>query len=216
MEEVVARAISKGISDGMVQRAAQLPSVAHKPAPSQAKIPKASEARAPSPAPTGLSEVSDQEEPEVEVPVLSEDEEPAAEQATGSALFNPAMFKPLLTKARAAGPQMGLPAPAAKPISDPVTGVVIGPQDPGAGLFNEVPPPLDLVPASQLFLDIIQRQWVQPGTLATPSGTDRKLFTMEAPLEELLKVPQVDDPIMALTSPPSLPAELLEGLKAED
>ncbi|XP_013923000.1 PREDICTED: uncharacterized protein LOC106549784, partial [Thamnophis sirtalis] len=70
-------------------------------------------------------------------------------------------------------------------------------------------------PSPPAVLDVIQHQWAQPGSMANPSEVD-KLYTMESSLEDLLKLPQVDDPIVALTSNSVFPADLLEGLKAED
>lgn len=52
--------------------------------------------------------------------------------------------------------------------------------------------------------------------LATPSGNDKKLYTVDASLEDLQKLPPVDAPVAALTSNSVLPPELLEGLKVED
>ncbi|XP_013917310.1 PREDICTED: uncharacterized protein LOC106545317, partial [Thamnophis sirtalis] len=200
MQDVVARAISQGISDGIQQLASKLPfataivstSPRESGSSNKTHAPRSQEpqVREASLAPTGISEVSDGEEAELDAPDLSEDENSALEAPVSSGFFNPSLFRAILTKARVMAPQMGLPAPAEKVPPAQGTKETIGLQDPGAGLFKEASPPLDLVPAPQLFLDIIQHQWAQPDFMANPSGTDKKLYSMEGPLEELLKFPQ--------------------------
>ncbi|XP_013909895.1 PREDICTED: sodium/hydrogen exchanger 10-like [Thamnophis sirtalis] len=117
MQGVVARAISQGISDGIQQLASKLPfatAIASTPIAfgssnkNGAILPQEPLAREASPAPTGISEVSDGEETEQDALDFSEDENSAPEAPVSSGLFNPSMFKAILTKARAAAPQMGL------------------------------------------------------------------------------------------------------------
>lgn len=92
----------------------------------------------------------------------------------------------------------------------------VEPKDHSEGLFDEPVVPQEIIPVPKLFLNVVQCQWAQPGTLAMPSNNDKKLYTVDSALEDLLKLPQVDPSVQALTSSSVLPPDLLEGLKAED
>lgn len=81
---------------------------------------------------------------------------------------------------------------------------------------KENAPAQDLVPVPELFVNVVQPQWAQPGSLTNPSRADKNLYYFESNLEDILKLPQVDAPVISLTSNSVLLADLLEGLKAED
>lgn len=61
----------------------------------------------------------------------------------------------------------------------------------------------------------MQCQWAQPGVIAAPSG-NRWLYCTGLDLEELFQIPTVDGPVATLTSSAIFPADIAEGLKAED
>lgn len=65
-------------------------------------------------------------------------------------------------------------------------------------------------------MDVVQRQWTQPGSLANFGGGNKSLYSVKNNLEDILKLPPVDAPVVSLTSNFVLPADFLEGLKAED
>lgn len=68
----------------------------------------------------------------------------------------------------------------------------------------------------KLFLDIVQRQWAKPGSILTPSGLDKKLYSVDQVMEDLLKLLTIDSPLAQLTSPSILPSDVTKGLKLED
>lgn len=76
-------------------------------------------------------------------------------------------------------------------------------RDPSKGLFDEQIPIQEIVPTPPLFQTIVQRQWVQPGACAIPSGADKRLYIVDPAFEELLKLPPVDTPVASLTFLPS-------------
>lgn len=125
---------------------------------------------------------------------------------TSQPLFKHTLFKSILDKAKAST-HMGISTPD-QGTSDP--------SDPSQGLFDKPVQVQEIVPTPKLFMEVVQWQWVQPGTQVTLSGSDRRLYTVEPSLEELLKLLPVDAPVAALTSTSVLPPELLEGLKLED
>lgn len=72
------------------------------------------------------------------------------------------------------------------------------------------------IPSPKLFVDMVQCQWAQPGSVPAPSGLDKKLYSVDQVLEDLLKLPAIDVPLALLTSPRILPSDAVEGLKMED
>lgn len=71
----------------------------------------------------------------------------------------------------------------------------MGPRDPLTDFFTEPVKPWEVIPSPKFFKDVIQRQWSQPGSIPAPSGMDRKVYTAEQELEDLLQIPSVDAPL---------------------
>lgn len=53
-------------------------------------------------------------------------------------------------------------------------------------------------------------------SIPAPSGIDKKMYTAEQELEELLQIATVDAPLATLASAAILPSDTAEGLRAED
>lgn len=78
-------------------------------------------------------------------------------------------------------------------------------------LFSEPFTETEDIPAPQLFLDMIQRQWESPGTYPNLSSYDRMFYNMTPDLTELLEIPEVDEPVIALASPSAAMAKVDEA-----
>lgn len=87
------------------------------------------------------------------------------------------------------------------------------PQDSTTRFFTEATPGHNTIPAPKLFVGMVQRQWAQPGSIPAPSGLDKKLYSVDQVLEDLLKLPVINTPLVQLTSPSILPSDVLKGLK---
>lgn len=84
-----------------------------------------------------------------------------------SGLFQPSLFKSLLHKAR----QMtNIGVPEVLP-TEPSSS--LGPHD---ALFSSFKPGKDFIPCPQLFSDVLQSPWSQPGSLTGPSSQDKRLY----------------------------------------
>lgn len=139
---------------------------------------------------------------------LSGDEEdPSSSSSPSTGLFRHEMFKTLLHKAKVTA-NMGLVQPPLLTASDS--------SDSNTRFFTERVAQQDTVPSPKLFLDTVQRQWSQPGSITNPSGLDKKLYSVEQEFEDLLKLPVIDPPMASLTSPSILPSDAAEGLRTED
>lgn len=90
------------------------------------------------------------------------------------------------------------------------------PRDTGYLIFSEPTVEAEVIPSPQLFLDVIQRQWGNPGTGPHPTGTERRLYNVAPEMSELLQLPLVDGPVAALTSATPLAIDAMETLKLED
>lgn len=102
-------------------------------------------------------------------------------------------------------------------ITGELSDTLTDPQDPCASLFTEQITTQEVIPSHKFFVDVIQRQWDQPGSIPAPSGMDKKMYTAEQELEELPQIPTVDAPLDAtLASATILPFDTAEGLKSED
>ncbi|XP_058025844.1 uncharacterized protein LOC131191579 [Ahaetulla prasina] len=120
---------------------------------------------------------------------LSEEEGFLPEQPMFKGLFRPHLFKALLSKAKAVTKQGLLGEQSACPE-----------QDPADMLFSEPTVETETVPAPKLFLDMIKKQWEAPAALLNMSSLERRFFNTASDLMELLRVPEVDDPVLALAS----------------
>ncbi|XP_058020135.1 uncharacterized protein LOC131188700 isoform X2 [Ahaetulla prasina] len=136
---------------------------------------------------------------------LSEEEGFLPEQPMFKGLFRPHLFKALLSKAKAVTKQGLLGEQGACPE-----------QDPADMLFSEPTVETETVPAPQLFLDMIKKQWEAPAALPNMSSLERRFFNTASDLMELLRVPEVDDPVLALASSSATLVEPEEVLKPED
>lgn len=101
-----------------------------------------------------------------------------------------------------------------------VTGDVAGdpsePRDPQICLFTEPVTKQEVIPSPKFFLDVVHRQWNQPGAIPVPSGMDRRMYTGEQELEDLLRVPSVYAPLANLALAALIASDTAEGLKAKD
>ncbi|XP_058017916.1 lamina-associated polypeptide 2-like [Ahaetulla prasina] len=136
---------------------------------------------------------------------LSEEEGFLPEQPMFKGLFRPHLFKALLSKAKAVTKQGLLGEQSACPE-----------QDPADMLFSEPTVETETVPAPKLFLDMIKKQWEAPAALPNMSSLERRFFNTASDLMELLRVPEVDDPVLALASSSATLVEPEEVLKPED
>lgn len=92
---------------------------------------------------------------------FSDDEGLIPDRPAFTGLFHPTLFKSLLYKAKTTAPMGVAEAPAEPPL---------GLQDPSERLFSEPAAEQDVIPSPKLFIDVIQRQWNQPGSLSAPVG----------------------------------------------
>lgn len=76
-------------------------------------------------------------------------------------------------------------------------------------------PGKDFIPCLQLFSDMLQSPWTQPGAMMAPSSQDKKLYCSALELDGLLDLPVVDPPVASLSSS-VLSTYALDGLKSED
>lgn len=65
------------------------------------------------------------------------------------------------------------------------------------GLFSKPVTEQLFIPAPKLFTDIIQKQWINPASLPTPSGMDRRNYNIEPTLANILQVPLVNGLVVA-------------------
>lgn len=69
----------------------------------------------------------------------------------------------------------------------------------------------------KLFLDVIQKQWVHPGSYPTPSGNDKRFCSVGSDFAEALQLLTVDGPMATFTSSSSnLSGDIVDTLKAEE
>ncbi|XP_058024086.1 lamina-associated polypeptide 2, isoforms alpha/zeta-like [Ahaetulla prasina] len=136
---------------------------------------------------------------------LSEEEGFLPEQPMFKGLFRPHLFKALLSKAKVVTKQGLIGEQGACPE-----------QDPADMLFSEPTVETETVPAPKLFLDMIKKQWEALAALPNMSSLERRFFNTASDLMELLRVPEVDDPVLALASSSATLVEPEEVLKPED
>ncbi|XP_060542718.1 ligand-dependent nuclear receptor corepressor-like protein isoform X7 [Pantherophis guttatus] len=117
----------------------------------------------------------------------SDDEGLGPDQLAFIGLFKPQLFCSLLFKAIAIT-RLGSPPSAAPSATDPA-----------AAMFAEPTSDPETIPAPKLFTDMLQCQWALPGAGHSPNGLDKRLYNSASPLLDILQVPMVDPPIVALT-----------------
>ncbi|XP_058015779.1 uncharacterized protein LOC131186316 [Ahaetulla prasina] len=138
---------------------------------------------------------------------LSEDEGLGPEQPSFVGLFKPQLFRSLLFKALAT---TGLGSAQA-----PLTDSQVLPST-SSSLFVEPMVVAEAIPAPKMFVDVVQRQWSYPGSGPLPSATDKKFFNCAPDLENILQVPTVDAPVVALTTTSHVTGPENEALRPED
>ncbi|XP_060547127.1 uncharacterized protein LOC132711664 [Pantherophis guttatus] len=138
---------------------------------------------------------------------LSEDEGLEPDQPAFVDLFNSQMFRSLLFKAQITT-RMRLPSSS--------SGSSSLSSDPTTSVFLEPTVRTEVVPAPKLFSDVVQRQWNFPSTGPLPNSLDKRFYNLATDFSNILQVPSVDSPVVALSSssPVSGPAE--EVLRLED
>lgn len=138
---------------------------------------------------------------------LSEDKALALDLLAFPGLFRSSLFKSLLHKAKVTT-NMGIVMAPVSQATD--TSALHG------NLFRVPKPEHDFVPCPDLFTEVIQWPWDQPGSLAGPSGHDKKLYCSAPELDALLQLPAVDASVTSLTSSSVISNDIGEGLKMED
>ncbi|XP_058021153.1 uncharacterized protein LOC131189195 [Ahaetulla prasina] len=139
------------------------------------------------------------------VDALSEDEGLDIDQPPFVGLFKPQLFKSLLYKAQVS---TGLGDVSSSKNRFP-TGE--GP----SGSPSEPSTSNDMVPAPKLFTEVVQRQWVVPGSGPFPNTIDKRLYHMAPEMSSLLQVPTVDAPVVALASSTHFTGPPEESLRPE-
>lgn len=138
---------------------------------------------------------------------FSEDEGLLPDKLAFNGLFRPSLFKSLLHKAKVTT-NIGVSGPSPA-------------QAQGAAglhdvLFKSSTLDKDFIPCPQLFVEVVQTPWSQPGSLTTPSGHDEKFYCLAPELEDLLALPSVDAPVASLSSSSVISTDIVDGLQAED
>lgn len=187
----IAQTVARGNDAALIQRGILAPLSApdHEQRPSHAASQLASDSShaSHSPSPSRHSEQSLMDEEDVFDYNLSGGEEEAAlDRPQSMGLFRPELFKTLLHTAKATA-NMGVSMTHAQNASEP--------RNSNKLLFTEGVTEQEGIPSPKLFIDTVQRQWAQPGSISTPSSLDRKLYTVDQELEDLHKLPAVDDPM---------------------
>lgn len=57
-----------------------------------------------------------------------------------------------------------------------------------------------MISLPRLFIDVVQNQWVSPGTGPLPNTLDKQLY-VGPELSKALEVPSIDLPVIGLSSP---------------
>lgn len=158
MQRVIENTIERGNASGLSRKLQTSKNSTAKPTlkPTQSGQVQ----RPPSPGTSIATEESILEEDNIGEQELSEDETPIPDKPAFTGLFRPSLFKAILHKVKAST-QEGTPSQG--------TAVPSGTQDPKEGLFKENAPAQDLVPMPELFVNVVQRQWAQPGHYPTIS-----------------------------------------------
>ncbi|XP_060537519.1 CCAAT/enhancer-binding protein gamma isoform X1 [Pantherophis guttatus] len=206
MRQWVNEAIRRGIGEGMHQHF-QVPAQMYTSAPEMEPpkhLPEAMDYQDPdSPDPSELSFYSKDYQGERD---FSDFKHGSLAKKPFKGLFNPALLKPLLAKARATA-CLGKASPATGPTTDS------GEQD--DFLFTEQAG-ADTIPIPGMFLEMIRRQWAAPTSAFRATGQENLLFDVDKDLLNLLQLPKVDSPVAALTSSSILPPDAEDALKGEE
>lgn len=133
---------------------------------------------------------------------LSEDEGVAPDSLPFTGLLRPDLFHKAKAITNLGSALVPEPAPSTR--------------DSGCTLFSEPTVEQEVIPSPKLFLDVVQRQWAQPGSLPPSTGTERKLYDVAADLSQVLQKPEIDGLVAALHSAALIPTDAMDCLKTED
>ncbi|XP_060541070.1 uncharacterized protein LOC117659200 [Pantherophis guttatus] len=209
MRLMISEAIARGIAAGMQQN--QQAASDHTPHEGQPPAPDnprdvAALPRPLSPAPSIHSQESLLDDEEPQGSMVSEDKGGTTDTLAFTGLFNPALFKTLLHRAKATARIEDSSA------SDPASGL----SDPNSLVFSEPTIDNEEIPSPKLFLDVIQQQWDQPGRYPGQSMTDKQFYNVAPNLTAALEMPTIDKPVAALACADIITNNLDEALNAED
>lgn len=140
-------------------------------------------------------------------PEFSEDEGLLPDKPAFTGLFRPSIFKSLLHKAKVST-NMG--------VSEAPVVQSQGAHHPHDDLLVVPSTEQEFIPCPKLFAEVIQKQWSQPGSLAAPSGHNKKLYCTALDLDGILQLPSIDAPVANLVSSAVFSNHIVELLKAED
>ncbi|XP_070605557.1 uncharacterized protein [Erythrolamprus reginae] len=210
MRLIISQAIAQGIAAGIQQKQqATSDNALHQGQPTAPNDPRDLTAlqRPHSSASSIHSQKSLWDDEEQTEPVASEVKGAAPDRPVFTGLFNHALFKTLLYKAKATA---GIGAdPAASDTS-------LGLSDPSSLVFSEFVTKQDEIPMPKLFLDVVQQEWALLGPQPTLSEMDRRLYNVDPNLTAALEIPKVDSPMVALASPNFISGSTDHALGTED
>uniref|UniRef100_A0A2D4MZB3 Uncharacterized protein n=1 Tax=Micrurus spixii TaxID=129469 RepID=A0A2D4MZB3_9SAUR len=67
-----------------------------------------------------------------------------------------------------------------------------------------------------MFADVVKRQWVSTDSYPNSTGYDRKFYNLAQESAGSLQTPAVDEPIVTLAFPSTIPSEAEDVLKLEE
>lgn len=209
LANLISESIRQGIAQGLQQRASSEVSgyvSRHSQSLRSQPIEGAGNGRSRAATPSNVSQGSLSEEDVILDQNLSEDEGLEPDQPSFVGLFRPQIFRSLLFKAQTTMRLGGVPS------RSEANRVTI---DPTSSLFEEPSIQAEVVPAPKLFSDVVQRQWSFPSSGPLPNGLDKRFYNMASDFSNLLQVPSVDAPVVALSSSP-ITGPPDESLRPED
>ncbi|XP_070807546.1 uncharacterized protein [Pituophis catenifer annectens] len=205
ISEAIARGIAAGMQQNQQEASDHTPHEGQPPAPDNPRD-VAALPRPLSPAPSMHSQESLLDDEEPQGSMQSEDKGGTTDTLGFTGLFNPALFKTLLHRAKATARIEDSSA------SDPASGL----SDPNSLVFSEPTTDNEEIPSPKLFLDVIQQQWDQPGRYPGQSMTDKQFYNVAPNLTAALEMPTIDKPVAALACADIITNNLDEALNAED
>ncbi|XP_013910711.1 PREDICTED: bystin isoform X2 [Thamnophis sirtalis] len=139
---------------------------------------------------------------------LSDDKALVSDPPAFKAVFPPALFKTLLHKARTTT-KLGVGTTT-------IVGTM-GHKDLDEGVISESLEEKEEIPAPQLFLNVVKKQWAHLGAFPNPGENERRFYNMEQGFSQTLQLPSIDTPLVALASSSSLvTGDIADNLEEED
>lgn len=203
-QDIIANTIKRGITAGLQHWAECASDVA--PELSAEPTNNLPAERSLSPARSQRSQSPVSEEGEIRDADLSEDQGMALKQPAFSGLFQLSLFKSLLFKAKTSA-KLEAKASSTTIHAQPTSAET---------LFSEQITEAETVPAPNLFVDVVQRQWASPTSGSMPSSADKRFYNVTNELDQFLQLPIVDAPAMALYTSANMLGAPEEALKPED